>query len=234
MKIKSILPMVASAIVGLVLTAWLLHGGAALPVEAPPENAPQNQPAPNKDGEAARREQCRKTLHDTALAFLSEAALSADGIRSRERRPKILRLIVDAQSRAGDFAAARTTAAAFIGVDNPREFATEMHEAYHAIALKQAMAGDFAEAVATVVAIMDEGADAAMLHRIMRMHLATGERGDAAAIRAWARQEEADLFRIEILLSGAKGLRIMAKSAAPSFVPPVTTPPNIPPSIPLE
>jgi len=135
MKIRSILPMVAMAIVGALLAVWFQRSGESPPVDVPPanvavyvptnapENAPEQEPPPSREDEAARLErerlereramaQCRVALVRTADSFLGEAAAIAIQAKDLTARTDRLREIALAQMRVGDLAAARTVALA--------------------------------------------------------------------------------------------------------------------------
>jgi len=185
MKSKSILCLATSVIVGFALTAWFLHGGGSPPVGAPPQNTPQNTPAnpptSNKEDEAARLVQCRQALQRTARAFLAEAAVAADGIQDLGCRRDTLLIIIDMQTRQGDTAAAKTTAA-LMEVDRSRGFdpsragaVSRVRAAYYAIVVTQIEAGKLREAVRTAVELRSAWDSAELLRRILRMQRATGD-----------------------------------------------------------
>jgi len=99
-----------------------------------------------------------------------------------------------------------------------------------AVAIALAEAGDFPAARAAALKTHGIFQRAQAFQSIARV---CGERGDAASVLAWARQEQEAFCGVMILMGGAEGLRTMAKSAEPSFVPQTTTPPNIVPALPI-
>jgi hypothetical protein len=123
--------------------------------------------------------------------------------------------IAVAHIRAGD---AKTARAIVSEVEDPER----QERVRVGMAVSLARAGEFAEARALAAKPYGLTYRARACRRIAKAY---GERGDAAAILAWAQQEPSAQSRINILLGGAEGLRVMAESANPSFVPPTATPP---------
>jgi len=146
-------------------------------------------------------------------ARMGHAAAAKDTVPKIENSRKIIEacaLIAVTQVKAGDVTAALAT------VSEIRE-ARIRTSVRTAVATALAEAGNFPAARTLADESDTDTHRAQACENIAQVH---GERGDAAAIRQWAQQEDA-YCRIKILLGGAKGLRIMAKSVAPTFVAPV-------------
>jgi len=198
MKCKPIVCLAVLVFVGALLAGWCLRGGGPSPGVVPPEN----QLASRKADEAARRarleqerleqerleqerlareekaEECRQALRRTALAFLAEAAQSADAMRDPGRRAKTLRLIASMQTREGEFEAALATAA-LVGGGRRAGYSSSTFSGYSSIALAQARTGDFTAAVTTASATGATGNGPMLLQRIIRMQFAAGDRAGA-------------------------------------------------------